>query len=125
MPYFSTRRMKSKSKLHIRSNVHSHTMGLNAKTFFFLFVSSFPSPCVIVKGRQTSDLSVRKLFQSPMKFQLSPVKKTVRFSNFFRTKSLSFSSDYSPDSDASPLARMIVSPFDLSSASSTDSGILK
>ncbi|XP_037051917.1 ankyrin repeat and LEM domain-containing protein 2 isoform X2 [Bradysia coprophila] len=40
-------------------------------------IENFPSPCVIVKGRQTSDLSVRKLFQSPMKFQLSPVKKTV------------------------------------------------
>lgn len=94
----------------------------------FVFHFSFPSPCVIVKGRQTSDLSVRKLFQSPMKFQLSPVKRTVRFSQFFKTKSLSFSSDYSPDSDESPLARMMVSPFEIvspSSTSSTDSVMLK
>ncbi|KAJ6637166.1 Ankyrin repeat and LEM domain-containing protein 2 like [Pseudolycoriella hygida] len=91
-------------------------------------IQNFPSPCVIVKGRQTSDLSVRKLFQSPMKFQLSPVKKTVRFSNFFRPKSFSFSSaDYSTDSDASPLARMAVSPIDNtpSPASPSDSAILK
>ncbi|XP_037051918.1 ankyrin repeat and LEM domain-containing protein 2 isoform X3 [Bradysia coprophila] len=91
-------------------------------------IENFPSPCVIVKGRQTSDLSVRKLFQSPMKFQLSPVKKTVRFSNFFKSKSLNFSSDYSPDSDTSPLARMMVSPFECtspSSPSSTDSGAWK
>ncbi|KAG4077850.1 hypothetical protein HA402_013784 [Bradysia odoriphaga] len=91
-------------------------------------IENFPSPCVVVKGRQTSDLSVRKLFQSPMKFQLSPVKKTVRFSNFFKSKSLNFSSDYSPDSDTSPLARMMVSPFECtspSSPSSTDSGAWK
>lgn len=101
---------------------------LHFRFILFCFsLHSFPSPCVIVKGRQTSDLSVRKLFQSPVKFQLSPVKKTVRFNNFF--KSLHFSSDYSPDSDTSPLARMMVSPFDdctsPSSPSSTGSGVWK